>query len=140
MTSDMPVQQKRRIFAPKRQKIIDEEIAKLLDTDIIFEINYPEWLANVVLSRKQNGKWRVCIDYIDLNKACPKDFYPLPHIDQLIDATSGYALLSFLDAFSGYNQISMYKEYISKTSFITHRTIYAYKKMPFGLVNARATY
>lgn len=82
----------------------------------------------------------ICIDYTDLNKACPMDFYLLPHIDQLINATSGYTLLSFLDVFSGYNQISTCKEDILKTTFITHHAIYAYKKMTFGLINARTTY
>lgn len=108
--------------------------------DFIFEIDYPEWLINVVLVRKQNGKWMMCIDYIDLNKACLKDFYPLSHIDQLINATSGYSLLSFLDAFSGYNYISMCKEDILTMVFITHQTIYAYKKITFSLINVGATY
>lgn len=108
--------------------------------DVIFEINYPKWLANVVLAQKQNEKWRVCIDYINLNKTCPKDFYPLPHIDHLIDATSGHVLLSFLNAFSGYNQTSMYKRDIPKMAFITHCVIYAYKKISIRLINVRATY
>lgn len=112
----------------------------LLAADFIFEIDYPEWLANMVLARKQNGKWRVCIDYTDLNKARQKDFYPLSHIDQLIYSTSGHTPLSFLDAFSGYNQISMYKDDIPKTTFVTYRAIYAYKKMSFGLINANVTY
>lgn len=128
------------IFAPERQRIIDEEITKLLETYFILEIDYPEWLTNVVLVQKCNGKWRVCIDYTDLNKACSKDFYPLPHIDQLIDATSRFGMLSFMDSFSGYHQISMCKEDISKMTFITHRAIYTYKKMTFGLLNVGATY
>lgn len=111
-----------------------------MEAGFIFEIDYPEWLANIVLVQKQNGKWRLCIDYTDLNKACPKDFYPLSNIDQLIDATSRYDMLSFMDAFSGYHQISMAKKDIPKTSFITHRAIYAYRKMTFGLLNAGATY
>ena len=66
---------------------------------------YPDWLANVVVVPKPNGKWRMCVDFTDLNKACPKDSYPLPRIDKLVDETSGYELLSFMDAFSGYHQI-----------------------------------
>lgn len=97
------VKQKRRNFAPNRQAAIDEEVDKLLKADLICEIKYPEWLANVVMVKKSNGKWRICIDYIDLNKACPKDSYPLPSIDQLIDFTAGHLLLSFLDAFFGYH-------------------------------------
>ena len=90
--------------------------------------------------KKASGKWCICIDYIDLNKACPKDSFPLPKIDQLVDATSGHKLLSFMDAFSGYNQIQMAPEDEEHTAFITERGLYCYKVMPFGLKNARATY
>ena len=69
----------------------------------IREVYYPEWLANVILVKKANGKWRMCVDFIDLNKACPKDSFPLPRIDQLVDSTVGHKLLTFMDAFSGYN-------------------------------------
>ena len=69
-----------------------------------------EWLSNVVLVKKANGKWRMCVDFIDLNKACPKDSFPLPRIDQLVDFTAGHKLLMFMDAFSGYNQIMMAEE------------------------------
>ena len=102
-----PVKQKRRSFAPERQKAINEEVSKLLQAGAIREVEYPEWLANVVLVKKANGKWRLCIDFTDLNKACPKDSFPLPRIDLIVDATAGHELLSFMDAFSGYNQISM---------------------------------
>ena len=70
----------------------------------------PDWLANVVVVRKKNVKWRVCIDFTNLNKAYPKDFFPLPHIDMLVDATAGHELLSFMDAFSSYNQILMHPD------------------------------
>ncbi|XP_063938044.1 uncharacterized protein LOC135147920 [Daucus carota subsp. sativus] len=135
-----PVKQKRRNFTPERQKAIDEEVGKLIKADIICEIKYPEWLANVVMVKKANGKWRMCVDYTDLNAACPKDPYPLPSIDQLIDATSGHLMLSFMDAFSGYNQVKMNPADIAKTAFITHRAVYAYKLMPFGLRHAGSTY
>ena len=85
--------------------MIQDEVQKLLKIGSIREVKYPTWLANTVVVPKKNGKWRVCVDYTDLNKACPKDSFPLPHIDQLIDATAGHELLSFLDAYSGYNQI-----------------------------------
>ena len=101
-----PVKQKRRSFAPERQKAINEEVGKLLQAGTIREVEYPEWLANVVLVKKANGKWRLCIDFTDINKACPKDSFPLPRIDLIVDATAGDELLSFMDAFSGYNQIS----------------------------------
>ena len=101
------VKQKRRSFTPERQKAINKEVSKLLKGGAIREVEYPEWLANVVLVKKANGKWRLCIDFIDVNKACPKDSFPLPHIDLIIDAIAGHELLSFMDAFSDYNQISM---------------------------------
>ena len=135
-----PVRQKRRNFAPERQRVINEEVKKLLAAKFIREVHYPDWSANVVMVKKANGKWRICIDYIDLNKACPKDSFPLPKIDQLVDATSGHKLLSFMDAFSGYNQIRMAPEDEERAAFITERGLYCYKVMPFGLKNSGATY
>ena len=90
--------------------------------------------------RKKNGKWRVCIDFSDLNKACPNDSFPFPHIDMLVDATADHELLSFMDAFSGYNQILMHPDDQEKTAFITERGIFCYKVMRFGLKNAGTTY
>ena len=102
-----PIKQKRRSFEPERQKAINEEVGKLLQAGAIREVEYPEWLANVVLVKKENGKWRLCIDFTDINRACPKDSFPLPRIDLIVDATTGHELLSFMDAFFGYNHISM---------------------------------
>ena len=82
-------------------------------------VNYPEWLANVVLVSKKDGKVRMCVDFRDLNKASPKDDCPLPHIDVLVDNIAGHEPLSFMDGFSGYNQIMMAPEDMEKTSFIT---------------------
>ena len=113
------VKQKRRSFAPERQKAMNEEVGKLLQAWAIREVEYPEWLANVVLVKKANGKWRLCIDFTDVNRACPKDSFPLPRIDLIVDATAGHELLSFMDAFSSYNQISMDLNDQEKTSFIT---------------------
>ena len=135
-----PVKQKRRSLAPERQKAINEEVDKLLQAGAIREVEYPEWLANVVLVKKANGKWRLCIDFTDVNKAYPKDSFPLPRIDLIVDATAGHELLSFMDAFSGYNQISMDSEDQEKSSFITGQGTYCYRVMPFGLKNAGATY
>ena len=98
-----PVQQRRRAFAPERDQAITEEVTKLLTAGFIREVYYPDWLANVVLVKKANGKWRMYVDFTDLNKACPKDIFPLPRIDQLMDSTAGHKLLMFMDAFSGYN-------------------------------------
>jgi len=93
-----------------------------------------------VLVKKANGKWRMCVDFTDLNKVCPKDSYPLPSIDALVDSASGCKLLNFLDAFSGYNQIMMHHRDECKTAFMTESSCYCYRAMPFGIKNARATY
>jgi hypothetical protein len=118
----------------------EEEVENLLKTGFIWEVDYPEWLANVVLVKKSNGKWRMCVNFTDLNKACPKDSFPFPRIDLLVDSTSGHELLSFMDAFSGYNQIYKEEADQEKTSFIIDWGLYCYKMMPFGLKNAEATY
>ena len=102
-----PVKKKRRSFSPERQKAINEEVDKLLQAKAIKEVEYSEWLANFVLVKKANDKWQLCIDFTNINRACPKDSFPLPRIDLIVDATADHKLLSFMDAFSGYNQISM---------------------------------
>ena len=103
-------------------------------------VSYLEWLANVVLVPKKDGKVRMCVDFRDLNKASPKEDFPLSHIDVLVDNTAGHVLLSFMDGFSRYNQIKMAQEDMEKTFFITQWGTYCYKVMPFGLKNAGATY
>lgn len=133
------MQKKRRLGLEKRQAV-DEEVRKLLEAGFIKEVKYTTWLANVVMVKKSNGKWRMCTNFTNLNKACPKDTYPLPSIDGLVDGVSGYNVLSFLDAYSGYNQIPMYQPDSEKTAFITKRSTYCYTVMPFGLKNAGATY
>ena len=135
-----PVKQKRRSFAPERQKAINEDVGKLLQAGAIREVEYPEWLANVVLVKKSNGKRRLCIYFTDINRACPKYSFPLPRIDLIVDATTGHELLIFMDTFSGYNQISMDLDDQEKTSFVTGQGTYCYRVMPFRLKNAGATY
>nr|CAN81178.1 hypothetical protein VITISV_004998 [Vitis vinifera] len=135
-----PVRQKIRSFHPDRQKVIRNEIDKLLKAGFIREVSYLDWLANVVVVPKKEGKWRVCVDYTNLNNACPKDSFPLPRIDQIVDSTSGQGMLSFLDAFSGYHQIPMSPDDEEKTAFITPHGLYCYKVMSFGLKNAGTTY
>ena len=90
--------------------------------------------------KKANGKWRMCVDFTNLNQACPKDSFPLLRIDQLVDSTAGHKLLTFMDAFLGYNQIQMAEKDQEKTAFITSQGLYCYQVMPFGLKNAGATY
>ncbi|XP_048614819.1 uncharacterized protein LOC125587766 [Brassica napus] len=135
-----PIRQKRRKLGPDRSKAINEEVDRLLDAGSIAEVRYPEWLANPAVVKKKNGKWRVCVDFTDLNKACPKDSYPLPNIDRLVESTAGNEMLTFMDAFSRYNQIMMHPDDREKIAFITDRGTYFYKVMPFGLKNAGATY
>ena len=139
-SSSKPMRQKKRVFAPERDNAIKEEVQKLTLAKFIREVYYPDWLANVVMVKKANGKWRMCVDFIDLNKVCPKDSYPLPRIDQLVDSTAGHRLLSFMDAFFGYNQIRMDETDQEKTSFVTSQGLFCYKVMRFGLKNAGATY
>ena len=136
----MTVQQRRRAFDLERDQAVTEEVTKLLTTSFIREVYYPDWLTNVVLVKKANEKWRMWMDFTDLNKACPKDSFPLPRIDQLVDSITGHKLLTFMDAFSGYNQIKMAEEDQEKTAFITSQGLYCYKVMPFKLKNAGATY
>ena len=111
---------------------MQDEVTKLIEVNLIYEVHYPEWLTNVVLFKKPNGKWRMCVDFTNLNRTSPKDSYPLPSIDQLVDATAGFWLMTFIDAFSKYNQIKMASHYEEKTSFITDRGLYATKLCPSG--------
>ena len=116
-------------------KVLQDEIDRLLKIGFIREFYYPDWLANPVLVIKPNKKWRMCIDFMNLNKACLKDSFPPPRIDQLVEATAIYELLSFMDAYSGYNQILIYEPDKEHTSFIIDRGLYCYKVMPFDLKN-----
>ena len=113
------IRQRVKRFHPDRHQIIQVEVDNLSKAVFIGEIMYPEWLANVVVVPKKGGKWRVCVDYTDLNDACPKDSFPLPRIDQIVDASAEHEMLLFLDAFSGYHQIPMYPSDAEKTAFIT---------------------
>ena len=135
-----PIRQKKRIFTQERDKAIAEEVYKLVEADFIKEMHYPIWLANVVMVKKANGKWRMYVNFTDLNKACLKDSYQLLCIDLLVDSTAGHQLLSMMDASSGYNQIKLDEADQEKTSFVMSQGIFCYKVMSFGLKNARATY
>jgi hypothetical protein len=139
-TGARPVKQSLRRFDEEKRRAIGEEVHKLLATGIIREVFHPEWLANPVLVKKKDGKWRMCVDYTGLNKTCPKVPYPLPRIDQIVDSAAGCEILSFLDAYSGYHQIKMKESNQLATSFITPFGMYCYTTMPFGLRNAGATY
>ena len=134
------IRQKVRRFHSDHHQIIQTEVDNLLRAGFITKVKYPEWLANVVVVPKKRGKFRVCVDYTDLNEACPKDKFPLPRIDQIVDAVANHGTLLFLDAFSGYHQIPMHPPDAEKTTFISPHRLYCYNVMPSDLKNARATY
>ncbi|GJX74749.1 reverse transcriptase domain-containing protein [Tanacetum coccineum] len=135
-----PVRQKKRGQAPERAKAILEEVHKLVEAGIMREVYYHDWLSNPVMVKKSDGSWRMCVDFTDLNKACPQDCYPLPEIDWKVESLCGYPFKCFLDAYKGYHQIQMAKDDEEKTAFHTSQGVYCYTKMPFGLKNAGATY
>ncbi|XP_061363479.1 uncharacterized protein LOC133307075 [Gastrolobium bilobum] len=135
-----PVAQKKRKLSPECWQVLEDHVKELLEAGFIREIQYTTWLSNVVMVKKLNGKYRVCTDYIDLNKVCPKDAYPMPNVDQLVDSSSKFQMLSFMDAYSGYNQIPLHPEDQEKTAFIAEKANYCYNVMPFGLKNSGAIY
>ena len=118
----------------ERLEALEEEVARLLKCGFIRE----EKIFDLV--PKPNGKWRTCIDFSDLNKVCPEDCFPLPRIDQLVDATVSHEIISFMDAYSGYNQIAVKSADQEHTKFMIEHNVYYYKVMPFELENAGATY
>jgi hypothetical protein len=134
------VKQKERIYTPERHETIRLEVNKLLEVGFIRPADYPSCLANPVLVEKHDKFWRMCISYTSLNKACPKDEYLLPCICQIIDSTASCELLSLLDAYSGYHQISLAIDDEEKIAFITPFGIFCYTKMAFRLKNRGATY
>jgi hypothetical protein len=139
--SAKPIKQSMRRYNPEKARSMGEEINRLLEAKFIREIKEATWLSPPVMVEKKDTKiYRMCIDFTALNKHCPKDYFPLPRIDQIIDSTAGYERLSFLDAYSGYNQIRLKVEDKDKTAFITPHGVYCYMMMPFGQKNAGATY
>ncbi|KAI8550362.1 hypothetical protein RHMOL_Rhmol06G0099900 [Rhododendron molle] len=135
-----PANQKLRRMRPDWVLKIKEEVTKQIDARFLMVTEYPQWVANIVPVAKKDGKIRVCVDFRDLNKTSPKDDFPLPHIDVLVDNTAGHTLLSFMDGFSGYNQILMAPKDWEKTTFVTEWETYCYRVMPFGMKNAGSTY
>ncbi|KAM1025000.1 hypothetical protein TB2_037605 [Malus domestica] len=125
---------------PGLDPIIVVEIDKLIEAGFIREVQYPKWISNIIIVLKKSGQIRVCVDFRDLNDACPNDDFPLPIIEIMVDATTGHEALSFMDGYSGYNQIRMALEDEELPAFRTPKGIYCYKVMPFGLKNVGATY
>ena len=113
------IKQKLRMVNPEMLLKIKKEVKKQLDERFLEVSKYPQWVANIVPVPKKDGKVRMCVDYQDLNRASPKDNFPLPHIDTLVDNTTKHSLFSFMDGFSGYNQIRMTPKDMEKTTFLT---------------------
>ncbi|XP_026383756.1 uncharacterized protein LOC113279275 [Papaver somniferum] len=135
-----PVRQKMRLIAPELQAAVENDLKKLQESGIIRKSHYPQWISNMVVVPKRNRGVRICIDFRNLNKACPKDSFPLPSIDQLVESIVGYEALTLMYGYAGYNQIPLAPEDQEHTSFFTPRGLYCYSKMSFGLKNAGATY
>jgi hypothetical protein len=130
-----PIKQKERRYTPERCETIQLEVNKLFEAWFIRPVDYPSWLANSVLVEKFDGSWHMCIDYISLNKAYLKDEYPLPRICQIVDSMTSCELMSFLDVYLGYHQISLVVDDEQKIAFITPFGIFCYTKMAFDLKN-----
>jgi hypothetical protein len=109
------------------------DVQRLMDAVFIHQVHYPCWLTNVVMANKKNGNWRMCTDFTDLNKCCPKDDFPLLRIDKVVDSAAGSETIALLDCFSGYHQIWLRKEDEEKTTFITPFRTYCFLRMPEGL-------
>ncbi|KAL0423525.1 UNVERIFIED_CONTAM: Transposon Tf2-11 polyprotein [Sesamum radiatum] len=135
-----PVKQGLHRFRPELIPLIEGEVKKLIEVGFIREVKYPMWISSIVPVRKKNGQIRVCVDFRDLNNACPKDDFPLPIVELMIDATMGHEALSFTDGSSGYNKICMAPPDEELMAFRTPKGIYCYKVMLFGLKNVDATY
>jgi hypothetical protein len=138
--SARPKKQNFRKMSEEKAEASKDEVQRLLDKGFIREVTYPQWLVNVVMLRKKNGKWRMCMDFIDLNKCCPKDDFPLARIDKIVDSTTSYEMMALLDCFFGYHQIWLRKEDEEETSFITPFGTFCYLRMPEGLRNVEPTF
>ncbi|GJY50796.1 reverse transcriptase domain-containing protein [Tanacetum coccineum] len=136
----LPIRQKKETSISGQEPSNTRKVEKLVDAGIMKEVHYHSWLSNPVMVKKHDGSWRMCVDFKDLNRACPKDGYPLPKIDWKVESLCGFPFKCFLDAYKGYHQIKMAKEDDEKIEFITSQGIFCYSKMPFGLRNAGATY
>jgi hypothetical protein len=134
------VKQQLRHFTRDKKDAIKKEIARLLDAAFIKEVYHPYWLANPIRVPEKNKELRMCVHYTDLNKACKKDPFGLPWIDQVVDSTTGCSILSFLDCYSGYHQIPLKVEDQNKTYIITSFSALCNTTMPFGLKSVGATY
>ncbi|GJY82085.1 reverse transcriptase domain-containing protein [Tanacetum coccineum] len=135
-----PVAQKRRALASDRTQVVIKEVEERVRAGIVRPVKYPAWISNPVLVKKSDVSWRMCIDFKNLNSACPKDYYPLSDIDGKIESVVGFRYKCFLDAYKVYHKVHMAQDDDEKTAFYTDQGTYCYTKMPFGLKNAGTTY
>ena len=135
-----PYQQPLRKMHPKLEPLIQSKVKKMLDARIIFKVRHSEWVSNLVPVRKKSREIRLCMDFRNLNRASDKDNYLVPPMEQLLQMVSGSELFSLLDGFSGYNQVLVAEEDRLKTTFRTKWGTFAYRRMPFGLINTGATF
>ena len=135
-----PVRQKIRKMHPKVALLVKAELERMLAAKVIRPIDYLEWISIMVPITKPSDDIRICTNFRDINKACPKDDFPLPNIDLIVDLTAGHEILSLMNGFSGYNQIKIAEEDQHKTTFTTPWGTFCYNMMPFGLKNVGATY
>jgi hypothetical protein len=135
-----PFKQKLRQFNSILLPVIEKEVKKLLDAKIIVPLRYSDWVVNLVPVRKKNGEIRLCVEFRNLNKSSLKDNYPLPKMDHMLEKVAGATRMSMVDGFSGYNQIVVCESDKEKTTFTTPWGTFMYDKMPFGLMNAGATF
>ena len=137
---ERPIRQKMCQVHPRKVAPIKAEVEKILKAGFIYPIPLMEWVSNIVLIAKKQGTIRVYIDFRDLKRACPKDNFPTPHIDQIIDNCAGSIIFSFMDGFSSYNQIEILRTDQHKMTFICAWGTFAYQNLPFGLKNVEATF
>jgi hypothetical protein len=136
----MPKKQKLRKMSEEKVKAVEAEVQRLQDAKVIREVLYPVWLANTLPVKKKNGKWRMCVDFTDLNKACKKDDFPLERLDKIMDDAANSEMLSLLEMFSGYEQIRVRREDEEKTSFMIPFGTFCFMRMPEGMKNAACTF
>jgi hypothetical protein len=135
-----PFRKKLRQINPMLLPIMEKEVKNILDAKIIIPLRYSEWVANLVPMRKKNGEIKLCVDFRNLNRSSKKDNYPLPKMEHILQRVTGSSRMSMIDGFSGYNQISVFPEDREKTTFTTPWGTFMYAKIPFGLMNAGATF
>ncbi|GJU96376.1 reverse transcriptase domain-containing protein [Tanacetum coccineum] len=135
-----PIKQKKKSPALERNEVIHSQVEELIEAGILQEVKYQTWVLNPMVVKKDNGKWKLRIDFTNINKACIREPHPLPAAEQKAEGLHKYRLKCFLDAYKGYHQIPIAEKDEEKTAFFTREGVFCYKRLPFGLKNTRATY